>query len=209
MRLFAAGEVIAEVNGGGRIDGLEAPLVGRDAELRALKAAFHSTEEARRPHLVVLDGEAGIGKSRLGWEFEKYIDGLATTVQWHRGRCLSYGDGVAFWALAEALRPRLGLLEMDQGATVEDRLDRGLEVLVDDPDERAWLRPRLAALLGIGNGTFAREDLDDVPRASGRRGSRRPCDRRRALCGRRPPGLRRAPAGDGPYGDPRPRHRPS
>jgi class 3 adenylate cyclase/tetratricopeptide (TPR) repeat protein len=159
MRLFAAGEVIAEVNGGGRIDGLEAPLVGRDAELRALKAAFHSTEEARRPHLVVLDGEAGIGKSRLGWEFEKYIDGLATTVQWHRGRCLSYGDGVAFWALAEALRPRLGLLEMDQGATVEDRLDRGLEVLVDDPDERAWLRPRLAALLGIGNGTFAREDL--------------------------------------------------
>ena len=159
MRLFAAGEVIAELSSGARIDGLEAPLVGREAELRALKDAFHATEEAQRPHLLVLDGEAGIGKSRLGWEFEKYVDGLATTVLWHRGRCLSYGDGVAFWALAEALRPRLGLLEMDQGATVEDRLDRGLEAIVDDPDERAWLRPRLATLLGIGSGSFAREDL--------------------------------------------------
>jgi hypothetical protein len=49
---------------------------------------------------VAVSGGAGVGKSRLGWEFEKYVDGLAATVRWHRGRCLSYGDGVAFWALA-------------------------------------------------------------------------------------------------------------
>jgi class 3 adenylate cyclase/predicted ATPase len=159
MRLFAAGDVVGEL-GGSRIDGLEAPLVSRDRELRTLKELFHATEESHRPRLVVLDGEAGIGKSRLGWEFEKYIDGLATAVAWHRGRCLSYGDGVAFWALAEALRPRLGLLEVDTGDTVEERLDRHLEALVEDPDERKWIRPRLAALLGIEtDGTYARDDL--------------------------------------------------
>ncbi len=48
----------------------------------------------------------GIGKSRLAWEFEKYIDGLVEDVWWHRGRCLAYGEGVAYWALAEMVRMR-------------------------------------------------------------------------------------------------------
>ena len=60
-----------------RVDGLEAPFTGRDADLRLVKDLFHGTEESRRPRLVVLDGEAGVGKSRLAWEFEKYVDGLA------------------------------------------------------------------------------------------------------------------------------------
>ena len=51
-------------------------------------------------------GIAGIGKSRLVWEFFKYIDGLAADRVWHRGRCLSYGEGVTFWALAEMVRMR-------------------------------------------------------------------------------------------------------
>ena len=102
----------------------------------------------------------GIGKSRLAWEFEKYVDGLAATVRWHRGRCLSYGDGVAFWALAEAIRARFGLVEADTGEVVTEHLDAGLAQYVADPEERDWLRPRLAVLLGAGVGaSFAREDL--------------------------------------------------
>ena len=54
---------------------------------------------------------AGIGKSRLAWEFEKYIDGLIDDIWWHRGRCLAYGEGVAYWALAEMVRMRAGILE--------------------------------------------------------------------------------------------------
>ena len=65
--------------------------------------------------MVLVSGQAGVGKSRLGWEFEKYADGLATRVWWHRGRCLSYGEGVAFWALAEIVRQRLGMAEEEPG----------------------------------------------------------------------------------------------
>ena len=61
----------------------------------------------RVPRLVLVSGQAGVGKSRLGWEFEKYADGLKAEVWWHRGRCLSYGEGVAFWALAQIVRQRL------------------------------------------------------------------------------------------------------
>jgi class 3 adenylate cyclase len=160
LRLWAAGIVVAEVGGGQRVDGLEAPFTGRDADLRLIKDLFHSTEESRRPKLVVLDAEAGMGKSRLAWELEKYVDGLAALVKWHRGRCLSYGDGVAFWALAEAMRTRFGLVEADTGNTVTERLEAGLVEFVPEESDRDWLRPRLAVLLGAGaGGSFAREDL--------------------------------------------------
>ncbi len=61
-------------------------------------------------------GVAGIGKSRLVWEFEKYIDGLADDVWWHQRPCLAYGEGVAFWALAEMVRRRAGSLEDEEAA---------------------------------------------------------------------------------------------
>jgi class 3 adenylate cyclase len=160
VRLWRAGVVVADLGGGQRVDGLEAPLAGRSSDLRLVKELFHATSESGRPKLVVIDGEAGIGKSRLGWEFFKYIDGLTATTWWHQGRCLSYGDGVAFWALAEAVRVRFGLVESDTGPVVAERLEAGLEEFVDDPAEREWLRPRLAVLLGTGSGAaFAREDL--------------------------------------------------
>ena len=60
-----------------RTGGLEAPFVGRDRELRLVKELFHDATDAHRAQLVVVTGVAGSGKSRLAWEFEKYLDGLA------------------------------------------------------------------------------------------------------------------------------------
>ena len=70
--LWAVRAVVAAVGGAQRADGLEAPHVGRDRELRLVKELFHGVEETHRPALLVVDGEPGVGKSRLGWEFEKY-----------------------------------------------------------------------------------------------------------------------------------------
>ena len=117
--------MLAGVGGSQRVDGLEAPLIGRDAELRTVRELFHAAAERRVPRLVVVSGPAGVGKSRLGWEFEKYIDGLAEQVWWHRGRCLSYGDGVAFWALAEIVRQRLGIAEEDPAEIAAGKLAGG------------------------------------------------------------------------------------
>jgi class 3 adenylate cyclase/tetratricopeptide (TPR) repeat protein len=159
VQLFRAGAVVAARGGSQRVDGLEAALVGRERQLRLLKEFFHATQESGGASVVVLDGEAGFGKSRLGWELEKYVDGLEASVAWHRGRCLSYGDGVAFWALSEAVRARLGLLEDDPTAVVLAALDSKLGELVPDQTERAWLRPRVASLLGAESREYAREDL--------------------------------------------------
>ena len=133
QRLWRATRVLSAVGGVQRVDGLEAPLTGRDAELRTIKELFHAAADRRVPRLVLVSGPAGVGKSRLGWEFEKYIDGLAAEVWWHRGRCLSYGEGVAFWALAEIVRQRLGIAEEDSAEAAVGKLTAGLDRFVADP----------------------------------------------------------------------------
>ena len=142
-RLWRATRVLAGVGGAQRVDGLEAPLTGRDAELRTVRELFHAAAGRRVPRLVLVSGPAGVGKSRLGWEFEKYLDGLVEEVWWHRGRCLSYGEGVAFWALAEIVRQRLGIAEDDPAETAAAKLAAGLDRFVPDPRERAYIGLRL------------------------------------------------------------------
>src|SRR5207244_3784379 len=128
---------------------LEAPFVGRSGELRLVKELFHTTGEEGTAHLVSVTGVAGIGKSRLSWELEKYVDGLAETVWWHRGRCLAYGEGVAYWALAEMVRMRAGILEEEDADSALAKIHRSVAEHVPDPDERRWVEPRLAGLLGL------------------------------------------------------------
>jgi hypothetical protein len=128
--------------------------------LRFLKEQFHATGREQRARLVSLVGQAGIGKSRLAWEFEKYIDGLADNFWWHRGRCLAYGDGVAYWALAEMVRMRAGILEEEAPDSGLLKLRASIEEHVADAEERTWLEPRLAHLLGLADRTAPdREDL--------------------------------------------------
>jgi class 3 adenylate cyclase/tetratricopeptide (TPR) repeat protein len=162
--LWRATWVLSGVGGLKRLDGLEAPLVGREAELRTVKELFHAAAERRVPRLVLVSGPAGVGKSRLGWEFDKYADGLAEQVWWHRGRCLSYGDGVAFWALAEIVRQRLSIAEEDPAGVAASKLREGLDRYIPDPDERVYVGARLGRLLGVavfddGGGPLAQAEL--------------------------------------------------
>jgi predicted ATPase len=147
--LYQALRVVAGVGGALKSEGLEAPFVGRDRELRLVKDLFHVSAQEGRAHLVSVSGIAGIGKTRLGWELYKYIDGLSDRFLWHRGRCLSYGDGVAYWALAEMVRGRAGILEAEAGDSAVTKLQAAVNEHLSDPEERRWVEPRLAHLLGL------------------------------------------------------------
>ena len=202
VRLWAATRVLSGVGGSQRTDGLEAPLLGPRRRAADGQGAVPRLRRTTRPRLVVVSGPAGVGKSRLGWEFEKYVDGLADTIYWHRGRCLSYGEGVVFWALTEIVRQRLGIAEEDPAETAAAKLAEGLETFVPDQAERAYIGPRLGRLLGVTwpvtrghpgpRGAVRR--MEGVLRAAGRdptggaadRG--RPVRRRRAARLRGPPG---------------------
>lgn len=146
---WRAVDVAAAVGGRGRVDGLEAPFVGREDEFRLLKDQIHATTRERRAHLVSILGEAGIGKSRLAWELQKYLDGVTELFLWHEGRSPAYGEGVTFWALGEMVRQRARIAETDDPLKSRTKLRTTVAEFVPDPDEQRWIEPRLAGLLGL------------------------------------------------------------
>jgi class 3 adenylate cyclase/predicted ATPase len=141
--------VVAARGGQGRADALEPPFVGREEELRQLKEQLHAVGREQRVRLVSITGPAGIGKSRLVWELEKYVDGVTENIYWHRGRSPSYGEGITFWARGEMVRRRAGLAEDDDEATTREKIAAMLVQHVPDAADRERIEPALLTLLGV------------------------------------------------------------
>ncbi len=104
------------------VGGLRRAFVGRESELQQLRDAYARVASDGEPHLVTIVADAGVGKTRLvrelwGWLAEQEPQPLQRT-----GRCLSYGRGITYWALAEVLREHFGILELDPPEVVADRL---------------------------------------------------------------------------------------
>ena len=79
---------------------------------------------APRPPRVGDRASPGSASRASAWEFYKYFDGLAEHVYWHRGRCLSYGEGVTYWALADMVRMRCRIAEDEPAAAALAKLAR-------------------------------------------------------------------------------------
>ena len=88
-------------------------LVGRADERSRLTASFEDAVGRQERRLVTLVGEPGMGKSRLCMELFGYVEERPGLARWRQGRCLSYGDGIAFWALGEIVKAECGILESD------------------------------------------------------------------------------------------------
>jgi class 3 adenylate cyclase/tetratricopeptide (TPR) repeat protein len=144
--------VVSERGGRGRIKGIEAPFVGRDVELRLLKELFHGTGSESRVRHISIVGTGGIGKSRLAWELQKYIDGIDEPVYWHRGRSPAYGQGITFWSLGEMIRGRAGLAESDDDATTRARLDALVDEWLANHPDRERIAAALLQVLGFPGG---------------------------------------------------------
>ena len=129
--------------------GLEPAFVGRDPELRMLEDQVQVAAREQRARLLSIVGDGGIGKSRLVSEFHARspIETSSRLVHW--GRSPSYGDGVTFWALGEMVRERAGIAETDDAQASSAKLRSALSSYCPDPEERKWILPRLAGLLGL------------------------------------------------------------
>ena len=77
-----------------------APIVGRERELSLLRDVFDRTLTDQACQLFTVLGVGGVGKSRL---LAAFVDGVADHATILRGRCLSYGEGITYYPLAEAL----------------------------------------------------------------------------------------------------------
>jgi predicted ATPase/class 3 adenylate cyclase len=126
------------------------PLVGRDREIAALDADFRRTVAGPECRLVTLLGEAGVGKSRLIEEFVRRVAGEATVL---RGRCLSYGDGITFWPLAEVLRQAAGIVPEDSEE------DARIKLKACFGEQLADATTRIASGMGLSEDQYGKDEL--------------------------------------------------
>jgi predicted ATPase/class 3 adenylate cyclase len=130
---------------------LDSPMVGRDRQLDSLRRAFEGVAADRACHLFTILGTAGVGKSRLVDEFVKDVAGRAEVL---RGRCLSYGQGITFWPVAEVVKGAAGLQDFDEPEGVERKIaDR----LAGD-EYAAAIANRLAQVIGVASGSAPPEE---------------------------------------------------
>jgi class 3 adenylate cyclase/tetratricopeptide (TPR) repeat protein len=127
-----------------------APLVGRRAELDLLADALARVESERTPQLLTLVGVPGIGKSRLVWELAQVVDSDPDRfVFWRQGRSLPYGEGVAFWAVAEMVKAQAAILETDSAEVAATKLAATVADFIPEAATGQWVDGHLRPLVGL------------------------------------------------------------
>src|SRR5207237_6981333 len=121
-------------------------------ELATLAQELEATVEAKACRLVTVLGHPGIGKSRLAAEF---LASAAPDAQVLVGRCLSYGDGITYWALGEIVREAAALRDEDAAPVVRAKLE-ALLAGAEDADVAADL---LVQALGLEPGGGATGEI--------------------------------------------------
>ena len=124
-----------------------APLVGRAIELAALEALFGDAAAERRCLRVTIVGEPGVGKSRLAAEFVSRLGPTATVL---RGRCLSYGEGITYWPLAEIVRQAARIRDEDEPEQARARI----RAILHEPGAE-----QIAAAIGLGGDATSPEEI--------------------------------------------------
>jgi class 3 adenylate cyclase len=129
------------------------PLVGREQELDILRTGLHRAVGERLPQLVTLVAVPGMGKSRLIYELSRIADDHEELITWRQGRCLAYGNGVAYWALGDVVKAQAGIVEQDTTATAAEKLSSSVAEILEEDGERAWVERHLRPLVGLDAAT--------------------------------------------------------
>jgi class 3 adenylate cyclase/tetratricopeptide (TPR) repeat protein len=138
-------------------------LVGRDAELAELVRFCSELLEERQAGLATIVGAPGVGKSRLLLEL---VGRLESDFEVHRGKCLSYGEGIAYWPVVEIFKSAARILQSDDLEASAQKLDGFLETLpTHDLDELRTIASALSNLIGIPTtprGTYVTSEISQA-----------------------------------------------
>ena len=126
-------------------------LVGRQAELAELRAVFEAAVRDRACRLATVVGEPGVGKSRLAAEL---VASVSQRAQVHSGRCLSYGEGITFWPIAEIVRQAAHIRDEHSPGDARERI----RSLVTGAHAKL-VAERVAQAIGLSEGSAAAEEI--------------------------------------------------
>jgi len=119
------------------------PFVGRERELELLLDGFERAKAGRGQAFSIM-AEAGVGKSRISYEFRKAL--ANEDVTFLEGKCLSYSRGVAYHPVIDVLKSNFDIRELDGDFEIAQKVKKGIEII--KADEASTL-PYLLELLAV------------------------------------------------------------
>jgi class 3 adenylate cyclase/tetratricopeptide (TPR) repeat protein len=139
-----------------------AALVGRASQLDELRMLWQDARAGRRLVAAVI-GAPGIGKSRLLRELTRELEPEATVLS---GRCLSYGEGITYWAMTDIVKDAAGILQSDDAEAGSEKLGALLEGLpTADADELRTIAAAVSNLVGVATtprGTYVSTQISQA-----------------------------------------------
>src|SRR5215470_9913586 len=101
------------------------PLMGRERELDILRERFREAKSGRG-QVVLVAGDAGIGKSRLLLEFRRHLAESGEDATWLEGQCVSFGQSIPFLPIVDQLRRNFGIEELDGEPEIIAKIEHGM-----------------------------------------------------------------------------------
>ena len=145
------------------VEGVETRMVGRKVELIALQEAYRNAIEGKQTQVVTVVGEAGVGKSRLFYEFDNWIELLPDELRYFQGRGRQETQNLPYAILKDVFTFRFQIQESDAAREVQEKIEAGFGEMLG-VDEEGQMRAHITGqLLGFDFSTsqHLKSILDD------------------------------------------------
>jgi len=131
------------------IEGVETRMIGRQAELASLQTALQSVMSGRRQQVITVVGEAGVGKSRLLYEFTTWAELLPENWRIFKGRANEATRQLPYALLRDIFAFRFEISESDPLALAREKLERGVAGFMPDDVDAVMKAHFIGHLLGF------------------------------------------------------------
>ncbi|MGB7924020.1 MAG: tetratricopeptide repeat protein, partial [Pyrinomonadaceae bacterium] len=131
------------------VEGVETRMIGRQAELDRLMDALQIVIEDREPRAVTVVGDAGIGKSRLLYEFSNEVELLPDRVRIFNGRATQGARGLPYSLVRDVFSFRFEIQDSDSVRTAREKLEQGMLAFLGSDEEARMRAHFIGHLIGL------------------------------------------------------------
>ncbi len=131
------------------LEGIETRTIGRENELAQMQTAFEDMVKSNQTHLITMVAEAGIGKSRLLFEFGKWLESPERSVQIFKGRAVQESAHIPYSLLRGILSSSFDIYENDRASIARQKLEHGIQKAVTDQENAIQYAHFIGHLIGL------------------------------------------------------------
>jgi ABC-type oligopeptide transport system substrate-binding subunit/class 3 adenylate cyclase len=145
------------------VEGIETRMIGREAELKRLQDALHDAIEDRERQVFTIVGDAGVGKSRLLYEFDSWVELLPQTIRYFKGRARQEMQNVPYALLRDLFAFRFQIQDSDSAELVRQKIVQGVAEVLGTEEQGEIKAHLMGQLMGydFSDSPHLREVRDD------------------------------------------------